>query len=220
MKNILILSVSGIALSSVILTSFANSENTISHLKQQKILANAKHLSPQALKYAVKGYDWALKHHQINNKNILTIVNFNKPSFKKRLWVIDLKNDKVLMNLYTTQGTNSGRTYARHFSNVTSSHESSLGVYKTLSPFYGKHGLSEHIQGLEKGINNNANSRYIEVHPAFYASPRFVEQNHRAGNSWGCFAIDPAKSKKFISITKGGSVLYAYASSEKTDDVI
>jgi hypothetical protein len=189
----------------------------VPQINEQRILASAHNLNPQALRYAIKGYMWALANHHVNNPNILTVVDFTLPSDVKRMWVIDLRSSKVLMNLFTTQGKGSGRYYATHFSNQPGARASSLGVYKTLNTYYGAHGLSERLQGLEPGINSNAYSRAVVIHPAWYASPGFIQANHRSGCSWGCFAINPSESKRFIDITKGGTVLFAYAAPEQRD---
>lgn len=202
----------------LITISFAN--NFGPYIDQQKILANAPGLDSQALKYAVKGYWWALENHEVSNRNVLTIIDFNKPSDEKRVWVINLVNSRVLLNTYTTQGKNSGGLYATRFSNRCQSNETSLGVYKTLNTYYGKHGLSERLQGLEPGINNNAFRRDIVVHPASYASARYVSEFDAAGRSWGCFGISPAVSNRFVELTKDGSIIFAYASQERGDRYI
>lgn len=191
-----------------------------SGINQAKILANAPGLDPEALKYAIDGYQWALANDQVENPDVLTVIDFNMPSNKKRLWVIDLKSDKVLLNAYTAHGKGSGTTYAEDFSNQPNSHATSLGVYKTLTTYYGHHGKSLRLQGLEKGINSNAYKRNIVVHPAKYVTPGFVKQNNRAGRSWGCFAMNPAITNKFMNITKGGSIIFAYADEEKSDNLI
>lgn len=186
---------------------------------ENAILANAPGLSPHVLDHALHAYDWARVHTRINNPNILTIVDFSKPSTEKRLWVIDLRTDKTLMNLYTTHGSHSGGLYATQFSNRPGSEESSLGVYKTAGLYSGKHGLSERLQGLEPGVNSNAMSRAIVIHSAPYASPYFIASHHQAGRSWGCFAVSPSESNKLIHLTENGSVLYAYAKPEDHDVV-
>jgi len=197
----------------------SNKNNSIT-INQKKILANAPDLNANALNYAIKAYHYAVKKADIKRPDILTIVNFNMPAYEKRMWVINLKTSKILMKAYTTQGKNSGLVYARHFSNNFHTDESSLGVYKITNTYYGEHGLSERLQGLEKGVNNNAFRRDIVIHPAWYATPGFVKKFHRTGRSWGCFAINPAISKKFINLTKGGSVLFAYAKPEQHDKII
>lgn len=191
-----------------------------SFINQKKILMNSPDLDPKALNYAIKGYKWALKNKKVGKPNILTVIDFDLPAYAKRMWVINLKTSKVLMDLYTTQGKGSGLVYARHFSNNGSSLETSLGVYKILNPYIGKHGLSLRLEGLEKYINNNAYKRAVVIHPAWYATAAFVKKYNRTGRSWGCFAIDPAISKKYVELTKNGSILFAYASPEQHDPYI
>jgi hypothetical protein len=193
---------------------------TAPDINKNKILSSASGLSPKVLDYAVNGYHWALAHGQVNNPNVLTIVDFSKPSSDKRLWVIDLRNNRTLMNTYTTHGSKSGDLYATQFSNRPGSDQSSLGVFKTLNVYGGKHGMSERLQGLEPGINNNALQRAIVVHPANYVTSSFIAAHHQAGRSWGCFAVDPAKSAELINFTKNGTVLFAYAPPESHDPVV
>ncbi len=180
-------------------------------INQQKILPQAVTLDPDALVYAIKSYQWALKQHKVKNPNVLTIVDFTKPAKDKRMWVIDIPHNKVLMNLYTTHGRGSGTFYAKQFSNTTNSDQSSIGTFVTTSPYTGSHGYSERLIGLEPGINDKAYSRNIVIHPAWYVTEDFVKQNGRTGRSLGCFAVSPKDNKRFIDLTKGGSVLYAYA---------
>src|SRR3990167_1693400 len=174
-------------------------------------------LSPRILMAAINGYRWAVKNGDVTNTAVLTIVDFNRPSNEKRLWVIDLKNDKVLMHIHVAQGKNTGKLYAKHFSNRPGTDESSPGIYTTANIYTGEHGESLRIQGLEKGINSNAFNRAIVIHPAWYVTPAFIAAHGYAGRSWGCFAVDPTQADKFISYVKGGSVLFAYGYPEKDD---
>jgi hypothetical protein len=179
--------------------------------------ASTSSIPERALKYAINGYRWAVKHHEVSNPTVLTVVNFNEPSYKKRLWVIDLKNDRVLMHMHVAQGKNSGAVYAKHFSNQPGSLESSPGIFTTAGVYDGEHGESLRVKGLEHGINNNVYSRAVVIHPAWYVTPSFIKQNGYAGRSWGCFAVDPAKADRFIHTIRGGSVLFAYAAPEEHD---
>jgi len=199
--------------------AFAATKNTI-NINQKQILHNASNLDPSALKYAVKGYEWAAKNGRMKNPDILTIVDFNKPSYRKRLWVIDLKTSKILMNTFTTHGANSGLARSERFSNKVNSHESSLGVYETMNSYHGKYGYSLRLRGLEKGINDNVFKRAIVVHPAWYATQQAIDHYGQAGRSWGCFGLPPNLDKKFVNLTRDGSILFAYAKQERSDPFI
>jgi|GEM_PF-332539 len=189
-------------------------------VNEAAILKNAPYLDPPALHTALHGYEWALKRGHVKNPNLLTLIDFNRPSSSKRLWVIDMRSHTVLMNLYTTHGKNSGLDYAKQFSARVGSDMTSLGVYETLNPYQGGHGLSLKLQGLEPGVNDTALRRAVVVHPAWYATPAYIEKNHRAGRSWGCFAIDPAIASKLVHLIGNGSVLFAYANQEKSDGLL
>ncbi len=174
-------------------------------------------LTPQVLKYAINGYQWALDHHDVSNNGILTVVNFNLPSYDKRMWVINLHTRKVLMAMHVAQGKNSGEIYAKHFSNQPGSLESSPGIYTTGDIYSGEHGKSMRVTGLEPGINSNAQERAVVIHQASYVTPAFIRQNGYAGRSWGCFAVNPARVDSLMGDIKGQSVLFAYASPENHD---
>lgn len=183
--------------------------------------AEAAGLSSHVLTDALNGYNWAKAHGRVHNTSILTVVDYTKPSTEKRLWVLDLKTDTVLMNLLVAHGHNSGYVYANHFSNDPNSHETSLGVYTTgLSPFYGDHGRSLKVYGLEKGINSNAFSRAIEIHGAQYVSNYDIKAYGRIGRTYGCFGVNPGKVGQLVNYTQGGSVLFAYAAPENSDPVV
>ncbi|WP_267256803.1 murein L,D-transpeptidase catalytic domain family protein [Coxiella endosymbiont of Ornithodoros maritimus] len=175
-----------------------------------------KGLSPQALQVGIKAYRWA-RAHGVVKKPIMTLIDFKQPSNKKRLWVIDMRNGKLLFNGYVAQGKGSGNLYATRFSNKGGSDASSIGAMVTGESYYGHHGLSVRIYGLEKGVNNNLFKRALVFHSTWYATKSFAEKVGRLGRSWGCFAIDPKYSKYVFSKIKGGSFVFAYAPQEKND---
>ena len=144
------------------------------------------------------------------DKNILTVIDFTKPSTEKRLFVIDLKLKKVLFISYVAHGRNSGEKYATSFSNQEGSFKSSLGFYQTENTYYGKNGYSLVLDGLERGINDKAKERAIVIHGATYADPSTIRSCGRLGRSLGCPALPLAVSKKIIDTIKGGTLLYIH----------
>lgn len=173
-------------------------------------------LSPQTLKVSIKAYNWAKANGYIK-KPIMTVVDFHQPSNKKRLWIIDMRNGKLLFNGYVAQGKGSGILYATRFSNKIGSHASSIGAMVTGKSYYGHHGLSVRIRGLEEGLNNNVFKRGVVFHSAWYASSTFAQRRGRLGGSWGCFAIDPQFSDYVFNKIKDGSFVFAYAPQENHD---
>lgn len=142
------------------------------------------------------------------NKDILTIVDFTKPSTEKRMWIIDIKKNKLLLNTYVAHGQGSGANLANAFSNTAESHQSSLGFYITNETYIGKHGLSLKLDGQDKGSNDKARNRAIVIHGASYVSESFIKQTGRLGRSYGCPAVSEKLNSKIISMIKDKTCLF------------
>lgn len=145
---------------------------------------------------------------------LLTIIDFSLPSTKRRLWIIDLNEKAILLNSVVAHGRNSGELMASKFSNRPESFQSSLGFYKTGETYIGKHGYSLRLDGLEKGVNDQARNRAIVIHGADYASEAFAKINGRLGRSLGCPALPTELSTKAINLIKEGSLLFVFAENE------
>lgn len=172
-------------------------------------------LKKQGLSEAAFYYAW-YGFQKMNLANpILAIADFSQSSRNKRLYVIDLIKRKVLLNTYVAHGRNSGDEFAKRFSNDNSSFQSSLGFYKTLGTYNGKHGLSLRLEGLEKGINDRALERAIVMHGADYVSESFIKNTGRLGRSLGCPAVSILDSKKLISMLCNGAGLFIYSADEQ-----
>ncbi len=163
----------------------------------------------ESFELAMEGY-LKLKKNGVLQKDILTLVDYSLSSNENRLWVIDLKNNIVLFQSLVSHGRNSGNEYASNFSNKPESYKSSLGFYATGETYYGKHGYSLRLDGLEKGINSNARARAIVIHGADYVSEKFARQNGRLGRSLGCLALKQGLSKEVIDVIKDKSCLFVY----------
>ena len=166
-------------------------------------------LSNHVFKLALQAYQCASSKGQIRNP-MLSIVDYSLPSTKARFWVIDMNHQKVLYHLYVAHGKNSGKLYAKYFSNQPGSLASSLGAFIANETYSGQHGYSLYLDGLEPGINDKARARHIIVHGAPYVSKQFAVQNNYMGRSWGCLALNPQKVSKVINKIKGGSLIFAY----------
>lgn len=173
------------------------------------ISAKAQNLDPHVLKLGLQAYLKA-KQQGLEQKDLLTIVDYTKPSTETRLWVIDLKENNVLFQELVAHGKNSGDNLPTSFSNQPSSLKSSLGVFITEDTYVGKHGYSLRLAGLEKGINDMAEARDIVVHAAAYVGEQFAKIHGRLGRSWGCFAVNPKIAPSIINTIKGGSLVFAY----------
>jgi hypothetical protein len=141
--------------------------------------------------------------------NYWAVVDFNQPSSEERLFIFDLKSQSIKKFL-VAHGKGSGFDIATKFSNVPGSNCSSLGIYKTLETYIGKHGESLRIEGLDE-TNSNAKERAIVIHSADYVVPNY-EGTGRAGRSDGCFAVNSENIDEVIQCLEGGSYLNAWHS--------
>jgi hypothetical protein len=142
------------------------------------------------------------------DKQVLTVVDFDLPSTEKRLWVLDLDKKQILFHTLVAHGHNSGENEASNFSNTDQSNMSSLGFYATGSEYEGKHGHSLRLQGMDEGINSNAAARSIVMHGADYVSEDFIKQNGRLGRSLGCPALPMDQYSQIIDAVNGGTCLF------------
>lgn len=204
-------------ISTVILTSnitssalsFAKSGPDLS-TQVQHLSHKAPQLNKNVLKLALTAYSNASKRGAVK-KPVLTVIDYSLPSNKQRMWVFDVRNERLLYNTYVAHGKNSGGSVApSHFSNKESSKESSLGTYITKDTYIGHKGYSLNLQGLDRGFNDNAYNRRVVIHGAWYVEPDFIKRAGRAGLSWGCPAIAQTLAKPVINTIKNGSVVFAY----------
>jgi len=146
----------------------------------------------------------------VKNRKIISIIDYSKPSTEKRFYVIDLEKKQLLYRSLVAHGMGSGDNMAEIFSNESDSHKSTLGFYITAETYTGKNGYSLKLDGLEKGINDNARNRDIVIHGAKYVSQDFIDRHGRIGRSWGCPALPVDVSESIIDKISGGSCLFIF----------
>lgn len=186
-----------------------------SELSETKKLYDSLHLGSiltyEAFEQAIIGY----KTLPAKNKDILTVIDFTLPSTEKRMYVLDMKNRKLLFHTIVSHGRNSGEKYATKFSNKHGSLQSSLGFYLTDATYQGGNGYSLRLSGLEPGINDQAMARAVVIHGADYCSENVIRSTGRLGRSYGCPALPRELNKPIIDRIKNGSLLFVYAGDEK-----
>lgn len=155
------------------------------------------------------GYSKLIAQDAVKNK-VLTVIDFGLSSNEKRMWIMDMTTNKVLLNTYVSHGQNTGDEFATKFSNIVNSLQSSLGFYVTGETYHGKNGLSLFIDGQEAEFNSRARERYVVIHGADYANPEFIKNYGRLGRSQGCPAVPRADTEKVINTIKGESVVYIH----------
>ena len=184
---------------------------SVPRINDTKMNENVKTAALQSYTHAV--------NEKITTSHIMTIIDFQLPSTKKRLWVVDLNSGETLFHEQVTHGRNSDENNDNYvdkggLSNVNQSKKSSIGVFLTAETYYSTsfQGTSMRMDGLEKGFNDNARDRAIVMHPAEYAN---VKEGERMGRSWGCPSLDPDISEALIETIYGGSLLLQYYPDEK-----
>ncbi|NTW54765.1 MAG: murein L,D-transpeptidase catalytic domain family protein [Chlorobaculum sp.] len=171
-------------------------------------------IDPEALQLALQGYYNLKRQGLIRREGLITLIDFDKPSDTKRLYIIDITNGIVLQSSLVAHGKGSGDVMATSFSNQPGSNKSSLGFYLTENTYIGKNGYSLVLKGLDQGINDSAESRSIVIHGANYVSEEYIRQNGRLGRSQGCPALSLNEYQEVIDLIKDGTCLFIYHKGE------
>lgn len=146
----------------------------------------------------------------VPSAKLLSICDFSLSSNRKRLWVIDLDEKKILFNTLVAHGKGTGEEFATSFSNTEDSHQSSLGFYITEQAYNGDNGYSMRLFGMDKGYNDAALERCIVMHGANYVSEDFIKSEKRLGRSWGCPAVSREMAQPIIDTIKNQTCLFIY----------
>ena len=98
--------------------------------------------------------------------------------------------------------------WVERFSNSPGSAASSAGAYVTGDAYYGRHGLSRRLIGLDPE-NCNAEARAIVIHAAPYVNPQIIRERGKLGRSEGCFAFDATDLNYVLGSLGPGRMIYA-----------
>jgi len=140
--------------------------------------------------------------------SVLTVVDLGKSSHEKRMWIIDMLENQLLVNTFCAHGHGSGDDMATRFSNKIDSHQSSLGFYITDNVYTGDNGRSLRLDGMDAGFNSNARQRAIVVHGADYVGEGAIGALGRLGRSYGCPAVPRSMSEQVIDLIKDKTVMF------------
>ena len=176
-----------------------------------KLRLNEAGMNSSVFNSALQGLQKLDAEGAVKNNDIITIIDFSQPSNKKRLYVLDLENKKILFNTLVAHGRNSGTLWANSFSNNASSLKSSPGFYVTAETYMGDNGYSLRLDGMEKNINDNARDRDIVMHGAPYVDQSAIHSLGFLGRSWGCPAVPESSHKEIINTIKNGTCLFIYS---------
>jgi hypothetical protein len=137
-----------------------------------------------------------LKVYNPKNKDYVVIIDYTKSLLSERLYLLDMKNKKVILNCRVTHARASGLLYATKFSNVSGSEKSCTGAFISKYSRPGRYGYSMVISGLDEGKNHNVESRVIIFHPTTVPWSK------------GCFATTKENNKIIIDHIKDGRLIY------------
>lgn len=166
-------------------------------------------LDRSVLRRAVAAMNCALDRG-LERAERLAIIDFSLPSSEQRLWIFDLSQRELLLNELVAHGQGSGQNVASRFSNVSGSHQSSIGLFRTSESYRGRHGYSLRMDGLEAGINDLARERAIVIHGADYVDPQWIDRQGRIGRSQGCPAVRQEVASTVVDTLKDGQFLFSW----------
>lgn len=147
----------------------------------------------------------------ITDRSVIGLVDFSVASHTPRMHIVDVAGGRVLSTHLVAHGkgsdpANSG--WAEHFSNRIGSEASCSGSFAIGETYFGKHGRSRRILGLDSD-NDAAEVRGIVIHAASYVGAGFAAQYGRIGRSQGCFAVGPDEIDVVLERLGPGRMLFA-----------
>lgn len=155
----------------------------------------------------------ALETHawRVPYRDRLAVVDFSLPSSEPRFLLVDAASGRIERSWLVAHGSGSDPAATgmlQSFSNVPGSNASSRGAYLTANPYYGKHGRSQRLIGLDPS-NDLALDRAIVVHGAAYVNPSMIASRGRIGRSQGCFAVEQGEIAAVMEQLGEGRMIYA-----------
>lgn len=155
----------------------------------------------------------ALDRHgyAVANRDLIGLVDFSAPSKAVRFYLVDLPGGQIVSSHLVAHGrgsdpANSG--WVERLSNRPGSNASCQGAFLTGETYYGEHGRSRRLAGLDPE-NDQAQSRGIVIHAADYVSPALASTQGRVGRSQGCFAVARGEIGAVLERLGPGRLLYA-----------
>lgn len=147
----------------------------------------------------------------IPHRDVIGVVNFAARSGLPRFQLVDVVGGRVLRTMLVSHGrgsdpNNSG--WAEHFSNIPGSNASSTGAFLVGQTYWGKHGQSRKLRGLDPE-NSLAEPRAIVIHGADYVDPARAVEQGRVGRSQGCFAVSRGDIDDLLGLLGPGRLLFA-----------
>lgn len=142
---------------------------------------------------------------RLTNDTYVVVIDYRRASGEPRFFLVDMRQ-QTATSFLVSHGSGSDPDHdgmADRFSNVPGSRMTSLGAFVTAETYYGRHGLSLRLDGLEQR-NNAARERAIVIHGADYVTPK----RKKMGRSWGCPALERSVALDLIPKIANGVLVY------------
>lgn len=154
----------------------------------------------------------ALQQHRdaIEYRDVIALADFSLSSRQARLHLLNCADGSVTSHLVAHgRGSDPAHTgWLQRFSNEPHSYATSAGAYRTSDTYFGAHGRSMRLEGLDT-TNSNAAARALVVHGAWYVSQAMIAQWGMLGRSEGCFAVSQGSLDEILTRLGPGRLLYA-----------
>ena len=155
----------------------------------------------------------ALDRHaaHIVERDIVGLVDFSAPSRAARFYLLDSAEAQVVSVHLVAHGKGSDPAnigWVERLSNQPGSNASCDGAFLTGQTYFGEHGRSRRLIGLEPQ-NDMAEARAIVIHAAPYVDPAMAVSQGRVGRSQGCFAVAPREIDDVLELLGTGRMLFA-----------
>ena len=163
---------------------------------------------PELLRRALQSFNG--HRGQIPQRDLIAIADFAQSSSLPRFHLVNTISGRSTSLLVSHgRGSDPAHTgFLSRFSNQDGSLASSAGAYVTGDTYYGKHGRSRRLIGLDPS-NSNAETRGIVVHSAWYVSPSLAANTGKIGRSEGCFAVSQDDLEQVLTRLGSGRMIYA-----------
>lgn len=145
----------------------------------------------------------------VANRDLVGIADFSRSSSTARFHILDLRNARIESYLVAHgRGSDPAHTgWLQRFSNLPGSEATSQGAFLTKDVYFGAHGRSRRLAGLDPE-NNQAEPRGIVVHGAWYVNQELAAKG-AIGRSQGCFAFEQSQVGQIIDRLGPGRLILA-----------
>lgn len=148
---------------------------------------------------------------RVPQRDRIGLVDFTLASREPRFHLIDVAAGRIERSWLVAHGSGSDPAATgmlQRFSNAPGSNATSRGAYLTATTYFGKHGRSQRLIGLDP-TNDLALERAIVIHGAAYVDPGLIASQGRIGRSQGCFAFASDEVATVMERLGEGRMIYA-----------